>query len=92
MEDPATGFQGILDYFFGTFFIVVVALVTCIYVGWKVGSDKLVGELEEGANRFKAGTLKANGFVFFVKYICPLVILAVLLNMLGVFGIFAGGG
>lgn len=92
MEDPAVGFQDILDYFFGTFFIVVVALVTCIYVAWKVGAEKIVAELAEGSEKFKAGTTKANGFVFFIKYVCPLVILAVLLNMLGVFGIFAGGG
>lgn len=92
MDDPAVGFQDILDYFFGTFFIVVVALVTCIYVAWKIGSERIVAELEEGSQNFRAGTLKAKGFVFFIKFICPLVILAVLLNMMGVFGIFAGGG
>ena len=92
MDAPAVGFQDILDYFFGTFFIVVVALVTCIYVAWKVGADKIVAELAEGSDKFKPGALKAKGFVFFIKYVCPLVILAVLLNMLGVFGMFAGGG
>lgn len=92
MDDPAVGFQDILDYFFGTFFIVVVALVTCIYVAWKIGAEKIVGELVQGSENFKAGTLKAKGFVFFIKFVCPLVILAVLLNMLGVFGFFAGGG
>ncbi len=92
MDAPAVGFQDILDYFFGTFFIVVVALVTCIYVAWKIGAEKIVGELEQGSENFTAGTLKAKGFVFFIKFVCPLVILAVLLNMMGVFGIFAGGG
>ncbi len=92
MDDPAVGFQDILDYFFGTFFIVVVALVTCIYVAWKIGAEKIVGELEQGSENFRAGTMKAKGFVFFIKFVCPLVILAVLLNMMGVFGIFAGGG
>ncbi|GAB5523992.1 MAG: sodium-dependent transporter [Roseivirga sp.] len=92
MDAPAVGFQDILDYFFGTFFIVVVALVTCIYVAWKIGAEKIVGELEQGSEKFRAGTLKAKGFIFFIKFVCPLVILAVLLNMMGVFGIFAGGG
>lgn len=92
MDDPAVGFQDILDYFFGTFFIVVVALVTCIYVAWKIGAEKIVAELAEGSDKFKPGVFKAQGFVFFIKYVCPLVILAVLLNMLGVFGLFAGGG
>lgn len=86
------GFQNILDYFFGTFFIVIVALVTCIYAAWKIGPARIVGELEQGSEKFRAGTMKAKGFVFFIKYVCPLVILAVLLNMLGVFGFFAGGG
>lgn len=92
MTEPAVGFQDILDYFFGTFFIVVVALVTCIYVAWKIGAERIVKEIEQGSEKFREGTLKAKGFVFFIKFICPLVILAVLLNMLGVFGLFAGGG
>lgn len=85
------GFQGIIDYWFGTFFIVVVALVTCVYVAWKLPISLITNELAQGANgTFEPGSWKSNTFVFFIRYIGPIVIMAVLLNMMGVFGIFAG--
>lgn len=84
------GFMDILDYFFGTFFIVVVALVTCVYVAWKMPIENIVNELDKGSPEFKAGSFASKTFVFFIRYVCPLVILAVLLNMMGVFGVFAG--
>lgn len=87
-----TGFQDILDFFFGTFFIVVVALVTCIYVAWKMPIKNIVSEIDMGSPGWKAGSLASNAFVFFIRFVCPLVILVVLLNMMGFFGIFAGGG
>ena len=84
------GFQNIVDYFFGTFFIVVVALTTCLYVAWKLPIENIVNELDQGSPTFKAGNFASNAFVFFIRYVCPIVILLVLLNMMGLFGIFAG--
>jgi len=92
LETPVVGYQGILDYFWGTFFIVVVALATCVYVAWKMPIENIVNELAEGSESFKEGSVASNAFVFFIRFVCPIVILAVLLNMLGIFGIFAGGG
>ncbi len=92
LDAPKTGFQNIVDYLFGEFFIVVVALVTCIYVSWKMPINNIVSELDNGSPRWRAGTFASNAFVFFIRYVCPLVILLVLLNMVGVFGTFAGGG
>jgi NSS family neurotransmitter:Na+ symporter len=84
------GFQNIVDYIFGTFFIVVVALTTCLYVAWKLPIENIVGELDNGSPSFKAGNFASKAFVFFIRFVCPAVILLVLLNMMGVFGIFAG--
>ena len=92
VEGSITGYQAILDYIWGTFFIVVVALATCLYVAWVMPIDKIVEEVSEGSASFNPGNAPAKAFVFFIRFICPLVILAVLLNMLGIFGIFAGGG
>ncbi len=92
LDEPKVGFQNIVDYLFGEFFIVVVALVTCIYVAWKMPINNIVSELDNGSPRWKAGTFASNAFVFFIRFVCPLVILLVLLNMVGVFGTFAGGG
>ena len=84
------GFQGIMDYFFGTFFIVVVALATCVYVAWKLPINIIVNELDQGSPSFKAGNFASKSFVIFIRYVCPTTILLVLLNMMGLFGIFAG--
>ena len=73
----------------GTFFIVVVALVTCVYVAWKLPIENIINEMAEGSN-FKPNTLASKTFVFFIRFIGPIVIAAVLLNMMGVFGVFAG--
>ncbi len=87
---PIIGFQGIMDYFFGTFFIVVVALATCVYVAWKLPITIIVNELDQGSPSFKSGNFASKAFVFFIRYVCPTVILLVLLNMMGLFGIFSG--
>lgn len=87
-----TGFQDILDFFFGTFFIVVVALITCIYVAWKMPIASIVNELDTGSPMWKPGTFASKSFVFFIRFVCPITILLVLLNMMGLLGIFAGGG
>jgi neurotransmitter:Na+ symporter, NSS family len=80
------GFLSILDYYFGTFFIVVVAFTTCVYAGWKMNIRELVHELGEGSPFFRTSALAQNAYRFFIRYVCPIIILAVLLNMMGVFG------
>lgn len=91
-DQPKVGFQNILDYLFGEFFIVVAALTTCVYVAWKMPISNIVSEIDTGSPRWKAGTFASNAFVFFIRFVCPVVILIVLLNMIGLFGVFAGGG
>ena len=89
-----TGFLDIMDALWGGLFIVIVALMTCIYAGWIIDVKKLRAEIGSGAPIFEkkiAGTLTVGGlWTFFIRFVCPLVILIVLLNMLGVFGAFAG--
>ncbi|MEO1054596.1 MAG: sodium-dependent transporter [Bacteroidota bacterium] len=89
-----TGFLDIMDYIFGTFFIVIVALMTSLYTGWVLGLDKLVSEIEQGAPFFTRPFLgfitPAQIWSVFIKFVCPIVIGLVLLNMVGVFDGFAG--
>lgn len=93
LDDPITGgYQGILDYVWGTFIIVIVAFVTCVYAAWKLPIELIVNEISTGSDIFNPGTFVSKAFVFFIRFVCPLVILAVLMNMMGFFGIFAGGG
>ena len=94
-SQTGNGFFGILDYYFGTVFIVVVALATALYVGWVMKIDRVVGEIKTGADVFSkkfAGFEFATLWSFFIKYICPIVIGLVFLNMIGVFGEPSGGG
>ena len=87
------GFLDILDTIFGTFFIVVVAFMTSIYVGWVLDINKVVENIAEGAEGFLKpvfGIVPAKVYVFFLRYIIPVVILLVLLNMVGVLGFFSG--
>ena len=86
---------GILDYYFGTVFIVVVALSTAVYVGWIMKIDKVTNEIKTGAEIFSkkiAGVELSSYWAFFIRYICPIVIGLVFLNMLGLFGQPGGGG
>jgi len=90
----SNGWFGILDYYFGTVFIVVVALATAIYVGWIMKIDRLVAEIKLGSEIFSkkiAGLEFSVVWSFFIKYVCPIVIALVFLNMIGVFGEPGGG-
>ncbi|MEQ9426837.1 MAG: sodium-dependent transporter [Cyclobacteriaceae bacterium] len=90
LDEPVVGYQGILDYIWGTFLIVVVALTTCIYVGWVMPIEDMLKELAQGSESFAIGSTASKAFAYFIKFVCPIVILLVLLNMMGIFGIFAG--
>ena len=90
-DGDVVGFFDILDYYFGTFFIVIVALVTCIYVAWAMPINNIVSEIDAGS-KWKPGTFASKAFIFFIRFVCPIVIMLVLLNMMGIFGDFAGGG
>ena len=84
------GWFGILDYYFGTLFIVVVALSTAVYVGWIMRIDKIIGEIRLGFDFFTRPLVGNISFAilwsFFIKFVCPVMIGLVFLNMLGVFG------
>ena len=90
------GWFGILDYYFGTLFITVVALATSLYVGWGMDINRVSDEISEGASVFTKSifgsiTLRSI-WVIFIKYICPIVILLVFMDMIGLFGAAGEGG
>lgn len=88
-----TGFFDILDTVFGTFFIVVVAFMTSVYVGWMLDLNtvvKHIGDGSEGFNKSYLGIVPSKVFVIMLKYVIPVTILMVLLNMVGLLGIFSG--
>jgi len=85
-----TGVMDIFDYSFGSLLMMLVVLSTCIYTGWFIKIDLLVGEIEHGMPTFKTGKILGIPFyklwVFMIRFVCPLIIGMVILNMLGAFG------
>lgn len=80
-----TGVLNIMDHVFGTVSMLIVVLTTCLYTGWVIDTNKVVDEINEGSPYFKT-TVLATGWKFFIRYVCPVIILLVVLNVLGVIG------
>ncbi len=84
------GWFGIMDYYFGSLFIVIVALATSFYVGWIMKIEDVKTEIDDGSALFSkplAGNISiAMIWKFFIKYVCPVVIALVFLDMTGIFG------
>lgn len=83
-----TGFLDIMDAIFGELFIVIVALMTSIYVGWVAQRKTIAGEIGEGAPGFQKpliGNLSGMKiWLFFIRYVCPIVIALVFLSTIGI--------
>jgi neurotransmitter:Na+ symporter, NSS family len=84
------GFMDIMDYLFGTLFMMLVVLATCLYTGWFMKTNQLVDEIEQGAPGFKAGKILGLApyrvWVFTIRYVCPVIIVLVVLSVLGIIG------
>ena len=80
-----TGILNIMDHVFGTVSMLIVVLTTCLYTGWVINTNKVIDEINEGAPYFKT-TMLANTWKFFIRFVCPVIITLVVLNVVGVFG------
>lgn len=85
-----TGVMDILDFLFGSLLMMLVVLSTCLFTGWFIKSDLLVDEIEHGMPAFKTGSILGIApyklWMFMVRYVCPVIIGLVILNLIGVFG------
>ena len=77
-----TDFLSLMDAVWGNFSLAFGALLISIFVGWVWGTKNAVAEIREGSNLSDRGQ---RVWGFFIKYICPVVIFIVLLNVFGVF-------
>jgi neurotransmitter:Na+ symporter, NSS family len=84
-----TSIMNIMDHVFGVVFMLVVVLVTSLYTGWVYDTTKIVDEINEGSPYFKSarilGVSPARIWVFFIRFICPIVSGLVMLNLFGIF-------
>lgn len=84
LSNEKQGFLDIMDFVFGTFAVIVICLMLALYTGWAQKISDYADELALGATSFKGPFRSA--WIFFIKYICPIVIIVLILNMVGIFG------
>lgn len=72
-----TGFLSIMDYIWGNISLALGALLISIFVGWVWGTGQAIEELQQGADDMFTG-IAASTWSVFLKYVCPLVIAAIL--------------
>ena len=73
-----------MDFVFGTFAGIVICLMLSLYTGWAQKIADYADELTSGAPGFKG--IYRTSWIFFIKWVCPIVIGVVILDLLGVFG------
>ncbi len=77
-------FLDFFDFISNSVIMPIVALVTCIFVGYFIKPKTLIEEIENGNTQFKSKKL----FVVMVKYIAPIFIVLILISsVLSAFGI-----
>jgi NSS family neurotransmitter:Na+ symporter len=77
------GFFGIMDFVFGTFSGILICLILALYTGWARKIGDFAEELVMGAPGFTG--IYRKGWIFFIKWVCPIVIGIVILDLIGVF-------
>ncbi|HXV75907.1 MAG TPA: sodium-dependent transporter [Candidatus Polarisedimenticolaceae bacterium] len=75
-------FLGVMDFIWGNLSLAIGALLLSVFVGWVWGVAPAGAELREGS-RVPPVTIAAWGL--FIRYVCPVVIFVVLLNLFGLF-------
>lgn len=74
-----TDFLSIMDAIWGNIALALGALLLSIFVGWVWGAREAAGEIRTGS-RFSGAAVSIWGF--FLRYLCPVVIFLVLLNII----------
>ena len=72
-----------LDYISNNVFMPLVALLTCILIGWVVKPQIVIDEVTRNGEKFGRKHL----YVIMVKYIAPVLLFFLLLQSLGLFSL-----
>ncbi|MCP4899408.1 MAG: sodium-dependent transporter [bacterium] len=78
-----TSFLFIMDFIWGNLSLAIGALLLCIFVGWVWGIRSAGKELGQGSD---LGPWAVRTWGFFIRWVCPVLIFLVLLNLFNVFG------
>ncbi|RCK75823.1 MAG: Sodium-dependent transporter [Ignavibacteriae bacterium] len=77
------GFLDIADFIFGSFALTFGGMLLSIFIGWKWGANKAIEEIKFGL--FKESTTLLNIWNFLIRFVCPVIIFFVLLNIFKIF-------
>ncbi|MCH8905208.1 MAG: sodium-dependent transporter [Bacteroidetes bacterium] len=83
-------FLGMMDTVFGTFSVIIISLSLSLFTGWAFKTDRLVAEINEGSSFSKPialGISMAQVWVFFIKFVVPIVVGVMLLTQFGIINI-----
>lgn len=82
MPNGGTGqILDIMDYVSNNLLMPVVAILTCILIGWVVKPDTVIDEVTVNGEKFGRKKL----YIAMIKFIAPVLLALLLLNALGVF-------
>ena len=71
----------LMDYISNVVMMPLVAIGECLLIGWFVGPDWVINEIERGKYKFS----RKNMYVIMVKYITPVLLFVLFLQAFGVF-------
>lgn len=77
-----TDYLSIMDFIWGNVSLAVGALLISIFIGWVWGLKPATEEMKQGSNLGKNGV---RLWGLFIRYVCPVVVFIVLLNLFGLF-------
>ena len=68
-----------MDYISNSFLMPFISLLTSILIGWVIGPDWIIGEVERNGEHFK----RAGLYRFMIRYVVPIVMLILFLVSTG---------
>lgn len=70
----------IMDFISNNLLMPIVAISTCLLIGWVVGPDKIIAEATKNGEKFYGRAL----YVFLIKYCAPVLLTILLLRSIGI--------
>ena len=84
--DQGVGLLGIVDTVSNSILMPLIAIATCIFVGYVIGTDAITEEVESFGNPFKRKWI----YIRMIKYVCPLLLgVMLVLGLLDQMNIFS---
>ena len=71
----------LFDYIINSFLMPIIALLTCVFVGWVCGTKLIIDEIKLNGEEFRRETL----YIFMVKVVAPVCLTLILLSAFGIF-------